>query len=434
MASVALILAAGAHWEPAALARLERTPGLVVLKRCVDVDDLLAAAAAGQSDVAMLAVDAPGLDATVVARLRHHGVHPVAVVPATGSEAATARAARVGIGRVVADDDLDRLPAVLSSAADPGDPDEPGDLQGAVDPGRPGSATDVPAAGGTRGRVIAVWGPAGAPGRTTVATALAAELARRSADTVLVDADPYGGAVAQTLGVLDEVSGLLGASRLTLTGQLAGRDGLASVLRAVGPHLAVVTGLPRADRWAEVRPGALEELLTAARRVGHVVVDTGFCLEEDPGLDPGGRPGRNHLTLEALDAADDLVVVGAADPVGLTRLARGLAELRERGLGAPVPVPVHVVVNRVRPTLGWRDRDIADVAATVSRVVEPAGLHLLPEDRVAVDRAVASGRSLAEAAPDAPLSRACARLADVFVRAPGARRLSSRTAGTARRR
>lgn len=407
MSSVALILAAGAGWEPAVLARLERTPGLVVLKRCVDVDDLLAAAAAGQADVAVLAVDAPGLDATAVARLRHHGVRPVAVVPAGASEAATARAARAGIAVSVAEDDLGRLAAALT-VPDGGVADDAERTEVLPVP----AATAAPAGG----RVIAVWGPAGAPGRTTVAAGLAAELARRSADTVLVDADPYGGAVAQSLGVLDEVSGLLGAARLAAATQLP--DRLPTVLRTVAPHLAVVTGLPRADRWSEVRTGVLETLVVAARGVGHVVIDTGFCLEEDPTLELAGRPGRNQLTLEALDTADDLVVVGAADPVGLTRLARGLAELRDRGLGAPV----HVVVNRVRPTLGWRERDIAEVAATVSRTVQPAGLHLLPDDRVGVDRAVASGRTLQEAAPEAALSRAFVRLADAFVRSPGSRR------------
>ena len=43
----------------------------------------------------------------------------------------------------------------------------------------------------------------------------------------------------------------------------------------------------------------------------------------------GARPGRNQMTLGALEAADEVVVVGAADPVGLSRLARGLVELRE---------------------------------------------------------------------------------------------------------
>ena len=174
---------------------------------------------------------------------------------------------------------------------------------------------------------MVVWGPAGAPGRTTVATNLACEVARRRVDVVLADLDPYGGAVAQQLGVLDEVSGLLSASRLAGSGQLD--DRFASVCRGIGEHLAVVTGLPRADRWREVRAAQVDQLVERAREDGQVVVDTGFCLEDEGASDFGGRPSRNAITLAALEQADEIVVVGAADPVGLARLARGLVDLRE---------------------------------------------------------------------------------------------------------
>lgn len=378
MTTVVLVLAGGAAWEPVALQVLERAPGVVVLKRCIDADDLLATAAAGQADVAVLDADAAGLDGETVALLRHHGVRPVAIVPE--DEGTRARVARAGITRQVSDPSA--LPAALSAD------DEP----------PPSSVTPPPPGGG---RVIAVWGPAGAPGRTTVAAALAAELARRRVATLLVDADPYGGAVAQQLGILDEISGLLAAARLTTTGALA--EGFASVPRAIGTHLGVITGLPRPDRWTEVRPEALDELLATASRHGQVVVDTGFSLEDDPGAELG-RPTRNQATLGALDAADDVVVVGAADPVGLARLARGLVDLRERGLGAQI----HVVVNRMRSSLGWSEQD---VAGTVARVARPSSLTFLPEDRAAADRALVQGRTLVEAAPDSPLARAIADLA-----------------------
>ncbi len=76
---------------------------------------------------------------------------------------------------------------------------------------------------GSLGRVVAVHGPTGAPGRTTVAIGLAAEHAHRGHRSVLVDADPHGGAVAQHLGVLDEVSGLLASARLVNSGALDAR-------------------------------------------------------------------------------------------------------------------------------------------------------------------------------------------------------------------
>ncbi|MDE0777949.1 MAG: P-loop NTPase, partial [Nocardioides sp.] len=272
---------------------------------------------------------------------------------------------------------------------------------------------------GPRGRVIAVWGPTGAPGRSLVASALAAELARRGRPTVLVDVDPYGGSLGQMLGITDEVSGLLAAARWVVSGQLEER--FASVQRALGPCLTVITGLPRPERWSEVRPGSVEEVLDLARRQGDVVVDTGFSLEEDPAHDLGGRPTRNHLTLSALAASDEVVVVGGADPIGLSRLARSLVDLREV---APV-VPLHVVVNRMRPSLGWSERDIA---AMLTGFVRTDTVHFLPDDRVGVDRALVAGRTLLESGESA-LTRAIGGLAEIW-----APTLRQRTAGRARRR
>jgi len=393
--SVVLLAAAGADWEPAALSVLERSPGIVVLKRCVDLDDLLAAAASEQADAAVVAADLPGLDATAADQLRRLGVRPVAVVPpGAAGDVARARAARAGLGPVVAEDALGQLPAALTA------PVEAEDAQAQPDvPPDPASA--APSREPLRGRVVVVWGPAGAPGRTTVATAVASELARRRLSTVLVDADPYGGAVAPLLGVLDEVSGLLSAARLSAAGELSVR--FATVLRSYAPHLGVVTGLPRADRWAELRPGLVGEIAGHARSSGFVVVDTGFSLEDD-GVQALGRTTRNQLTLDALDAADELVVVGSPDPVGLARLARALVDLREH-----TSLPAHVVVNRMRPTLGWTEREITGM---LGGVVRTAGVRFLPDDRASVDEAAVAGRSLVETAPDTALARAVAGLVD----------------------
>ena len=213
---VVLILASGAAWESPALGLLEREPGVVVLRRCVDVPDLLAAASAGQADVAVLALEAPGprpgARSTTCARFQ---VRPVAVVPARRCRRAppAGRPAR----------HRDRRPRRRARrrcrhAVQAADEDADADT---VVPGPRWPTSRRPPSGG--GRVLAVWGPAGAPGRTTVAVAVAAELAARGRRTTLVDADPYGGAVAQQLGILDEVSGLLAAARLAAGGHARAR-------------------------------------------------------------------------------------------------------------------------------------------------------------------------------------------------------------------
>lgn len=374
---VAVLLAAGGEpWEAAALRLLSGGESLV-LKRCVDLADLLASAATGQADVAVVTGELSGLDADAVMLLLRDDVRCVAV---GGDEAGLGR---IGVMAVVPESDLGTLPDTVTSA---------GTRELLVDP-EPESRS-ARNADGARGRVIAVHGPAGAPGRTTLAIGLAAEHAHRAHRTVLVDADPHGGAVAQHLGVLDEVSGLLAAARLVNAGSL---DALAFARcrRVVSDSFEVLTGLPRPDRWVEARPGVLDAVLERAREVGDVVVDTGFSLEEDADL--GRTISRNQLSLDAVAAADHIVAVGSAEPTGLARLARTLVELRDS-----TGVPVTVVVNRMRDSLGWSRRDIVGM---IEGYLRPAGVHFLPEDRPTTDKALVAGKAVVELG-DSPLRRA----------------------------
>ena len=96
--SVVLLVSSGAAWESRALTTLNEHPATVLLKRCVDVADLMAAARTGQADVAVVATDLPGLDHGVVDDLLQHGVRVVGVAP--DPDLAQPRAARIGeIGR-----------------------------------------------------------------------------------------------------------------------------------------------------------------------------------------------------------------------------------------------------------------------------------------------------------------------------------------------
>ncbi|WP_445256801.1 AAA family ATPase [Nocardioides aurantiacus] len=389
-----LVAAAGEEWEAPALHALGEA-GVVVLKRCVDLTDLLASAASGTVGVVVVSGELPGLDADAVLQLLRADVRCLAV----GGDAEAL--GRLGVVHVHPVDDPAGLPGAVRRAVHQ-------DLVVDPDP-EPASRLEVRA---DRGRTIVVHGPAGAPGRTLLATGLAAEHARRGAPTVLVDADPHGGAVAQHLGVLDEVSGLLAAARLVNAGGLDARA-FARCRREVAPGLDVLTGLPRPDRWVEARPGVLDAVLDRATEVGDVVVDTGFSLEDDSEL--GRGLVRNQLTLDAVAAADHVVAVGSAEPVGLARLARTLVDLRDLA-----PGPVTVVVNRMRDSLGWSRRDVVGM---VEGYVRPAGVVFVPDDRVAADRALVAGRSVVEVG-GSPLATAVAELHDLVLAGAEVRRSS----------
>src|SRR5688500_18829311 len=152
--ALVLIVASGAAWETDVLRLLGAHPGVVVLKRCVDVDDLLAAASAGQADVAVLGLDAPGLDVAATDHLRRHRVRPVAILPRGASpEAGRLRAARIGISTLVDEDELEALPAAVTAVDDEPTPleERTGGTDGTLGVAEPAT---VP---GPAGRVIAVW-------------------------------------------------------------------------------------------------------------------------------------------------------------------------------------------------------------------------------------------------------------------------------------
>jgi MinD-like ATPase involved in chromosome partitioning or flagellar assembly len=390
-----LLLAGGADWEAGVLRALGEA-GVVVTKRCVDVPDLMASAASSTATVAVVAGDLPHLDAEAVMHLLRYDVRTLGV---SSDPSVADRLARLGVVETSAPDPDDVVAAVGRVAVRDvvADPEDDGD-------GPPGGRHLDPTRPAVRGRVRAVWGPAGSPGRTTVAVGLADELAARGRPVVLVDADPYGGTIAQQLGVLDEISGLLAVSRMANLGTLDAAA-LARACRRVGGRFDLLTGLPRSDRRVEVRPDVLGRVLSTAADASDVVVDCGFCLE-----DPDLPLARDRMTLDALSAADEVVVVGSAEPAGLARLARGLVELRDVAGG----VPVRVVVNRMRPTLGWSERDIVGMVEGYAR---PIGVHFLPEDRVAVDRALVAGRALSELG-ESRLRSALAELASALDPSP----------------
>src|SRR5690606_23007546 len=94
------------------------------------------------------------------------------------------------------------------------------------------------------GRVLAVWGPAGAPGRTSLAVALAAELAAAGRSVAVGDADTHAAAVAPALGLLDEAPGFAAACRLAPTGALP----TAALPRGPVPHRSGFRRLTRLGR------------------------------------------------------------------------------------------------------------------------------------------------------------------------------------------
>ncbi len=395
--------------EVAVVRALDDDPALRVTRRCADLAELQAAADAGLGRVAVVSSDVEQLDLTAVAVLRAAGAAVVVLLdPERTSAADRARVAAADLvldapvdagGAAALADRVVTLVQGMHRAPAPDVPDGP-HWSGAA----PWDEAPVPPA--ERGRLVAVWGPTGAPGRSTVALNLAAEAAAAGRSTLLADADTYGGCLAQLLGLLDESPGLAAAARAAGQGSLD-LVTLARLAPYVSADLRLLSGITRADRWPELPGSALDAVWVVARRLAAlVVVDCGFSVEQDEVLSYDTRaPRRNAATLGALAAADEVVVVGSADPVGIQRLVRALSDLGELGI-----TPQHVVVNRVRASVAGPQAARA-VAGALERYAGVRDAVLVPDDRPSLDAAVLEARTLREIAPGSPARRAIVGLA-----------------------
>ncbi|PZR51542.1 hypothetical protein DNL40_15995 [Xylanimonas oleitrophica] len=510
MAATVTVLCAvrGAAETDVVLALGEPGANVLVTRRCGDVVELLAGAQAGAGAVALVSGDLPGLDRETVARLHAADVRVVALADGAAPDRLRALGADVVVEGVVGPAVVARLAGVVRDAATalpagrsdrpatgalpvapagtgpgtaeaadaagtagPEGADEAGDgpHPGARAEARPRADAprdDAPEEGAAQGddapgRVVAVWGPVGAPGRSTVALELAAELAglagaasrrgRRgtraaaapavapasasgapsetgpgsaaagstagaphpAADprpALLVDADTYGSSLSVRLGLLDDAPGIAAVARAAGQGTLD-LPTLARHSPFVAPNLRVLTGLTRAARWPELPGSSLEVVLERARELAAwTVVDTAALLETDELLMYDTHaPQRNAATLAALAAADAVVVVGAADPVGIQRLVRGLEELRE--VSVPVGRPAAVVVNRARAS-AVGPRPEAAVREAMARYAGLEDVVVVPDDQPALDAALLAGRTLAEHAPASPARTAIAAVAE----------------------
>lgn len=273
-----------------------------------------------------------------------------------------------------------------------------------------GSITAVPGAAAPRGgMVVAVWGPAGAPGRTTVAIAVAAELAASGARVVLADADTYGASIAPALGLLDESPGFAAACRLAGSDALtaAELDRLAQHCVARRGAFRVLTGIGRPSRWPELSASRVERTIAACRDWADVtVLDVGFSLEDDEEIMSDiAAPRRNGATLAALRTADRVLAVGAADPIGLSRFLRAHVDLLE----TVAPDAVTVVMNKVRSgAVGPAPQtQVATALERFGGIVAPV---LVPYDQAGADAALLTAAPLPDAAPRSAASTAIADL------------------------
>jgi Mrp family chromosome partitioning ATPase len=368
-----------------------------VLARVSGADDVIAAVEATAPEVALLSADPRCLTVEVLLTCDRCGVRVIALAE---SEADRRNAVGIGLHEVIdADAPWSDIEPLLSDRL-PATPGEgPRNTHHEQGNGRDRESG--------RARVLAVWGPAGAPGRSTVAITLAAEIAAAGHSVALVDADPYGGSIAPALGLLDEAPGFAAACRLAGSDSLTTAE-LDRVAQRYGGSrgFRVLTGIARPSRWPELSEERVRRTIGVCRSwVDYVVLDTGFSLERDEEISSDlFAPRRNAATIAALQSADHVVAVASADPVGLARFLRAHADLVELLDGQRLTV----IVNRVRAAVVGLNPG-GQVAQTLLRFGGIEDPVLVPSDAAGSDAALLAGTTLREAAPRSPALAAVAR-------------------------
>lgn len=243
------------------------------------------------------------------------------------------------------------------------------------------------------GRLLAIWGGYGSPGRTTVAIALARALGSKCGATLLIDADTYGADIGHVLSISGGPT-IANAAHRCRHRELGGI--FPALATSLAPGTDVLPGITHPGLWRDLERPQIQAVLSVAADVYDcVVVDTSPCIEEAEGC-----AARNSVTRTVLRAADQVLLICRADPPGIQSFAGAFEELTD-DLEIEISKVV-LVVNRVPARSAARrmsriQRDIKEISGLTP-------LAWLSEDP-AVLSALWAGRSVHDHAPRARFAR-----------------------------
>jgi len=317
--STAIALAAPDPGVEAQILARAAAYGIDIRRRCVDAADLLGACLGAPGLVAVVTAGLPRLSPEIVTRLHDCGSAVIGVALNSDDRAALELLnidSVIDCAETSSELIVSLAQALLSNQGSAG----VWNVEAVAQPTERESGC---------GRLIAVWGPAGAPGRTTTAMLLARALSERDR-TAIIDADTSAPSLALQLGLAEDLSGLIVACRHAETGSLSTRT-LASSMSKISDRYFALTGLSQPRRWPELRPAALTRVLDQVRLdFPYAVVDVGCSFHAADAL----TPSPTSVADTTLATADVILAVCQADPLGVARFLGELPELI--GFGVPI--------------------------------------------------------------------------------------------------
>jgi len=242
---------------------------------------------------------------------------------------------------------------------------------------------------GAPGRLISVFSTKGGVGKTCVAINVAAAMAKRSSEpVVLIDGDLQFGDVAVMLS-LQSQNTVLDAAAAVQYGDLELAQTLADKEPATGLLVlpAPIESMP-ADA---LLPGEMVNICAALQAIaGHVVIDLPSLF--------------NEYVLAIIEASDEVLLVGSMDIPSIKNLKIGMRQLDLQAIAGP---KLKLVLNHANTKVKLDVKEI-------ERVLGMSANFPVPDD-IAVPISVNAGRPVVVEEPKSPVSRALDCIAESLV-------------------
>lgn len=233
---------------------------------------------------------------------------------------------------------------------------------------------------GQPGRLISVFSTKGGVGKTCVAINVAASMAKRSPEpVVLVDGDLQFGDVSVMLG-LPPQNTVLDAAAAVQYGDMELVQTLAAKYDATG--LLVLPAPLEPMPTDALLPGEMVNICAALQSIaGHVIIDLPSVF--------------NDYVLAIIEASDDVLLVGSMDIPSIKNLKIGLQTLDLLAIAGP----------RLKLVLNHANAKVKLDVKEIERVLGLPANFAIPDD-IAVPISVNAGRPVVVDEPKAPVSRA----------------------------
>jgi MinD-like ATPase involved in chromosome partitioning or flagellar assembly len=196
---------------------------------------------------------------------------------------------------------------------------------------RPRKSKTTKAAVATEAKVFTVWGPLGSTGKSTLALNLAYEFALLGQRTILLDLDTYAPSLSQLLPVQESTSGLAGAGRLIRQGRFSPEEleRLSINIKHGRTQFRLLPGLPNSNRWSELTPETVQQLLAVCNlNFDVIVIDVASNLE-DALTAPESPTSRNTVTRTAIKLSSKVITVLTPTQLSISRYLNAYSELDE---------------------------------------------------------------------------------------------------------